>query len=200
MADVSAFNDETVRGEQLVSQICSMPAATGTTKINPIGRSQGGLASRYAAAAMPNLVASVTITGTPYKGSESADFVESASAPFQALVNLGADVFDSMLGWLSGNSSPQNGSAALHILLTSGTANFNEAFPSADPVSGCNTDSATNVRNGNMQKLYSRTGRPAITNVLDMFDPVLVFSGGAMQAHGSGTNGELASVCSAKFG
>ncbi|CAJ0730758.1 MULTISPECIES: lipase family alpha/beta hydrolase [Ralstonia] len=200
VADVSAFNDETVRGEQLVSQIRSVLATTGAAKVNLIGHSQGGLTSRYAAAVVPNLVASVTTIGTPHKGSEFADFVESTPAPFKALVNLGADVFGSVLGWFNGNSNPQNGFAALHILSTSGAADFNKAFPSAGLASGCNTGSATDVRNGNVQKLYSWTGRSTATNVLDVFDPVLVFSGSVMQARGSGTNDGLVSVCSAKFG
>ena len=200
VADVSAFNDETVRGEQLVSQIRSVLATTGAAKVNLIGHSQGGLTSRYAAAVVPDLVASVTTIGTPHKGSEFADFVESTPAPFQALVNLGADVFGSVLGWFNGNSNPQNGFAALHILSTSGAADFNKAFPSAGLASGCNTGSATDVRNGNVQKLYSWTGRSTATNLLDLFDPVLVFSGGVMQARGSGTNDGLVSVCSAKFG
>lgn len=83
-----------------------MLAATGITKVNFIGYSQGGLTSRYAVAVMPSLVASVTTISTPHKGLEPTDFVESTPALFQAPVNPGADVFSSVLGRFNGNSSP----------------------------------------------------------------------------------------------
>jgi triacylglycerol lipase len=43
--------------------------------IDMIGHSQGGLSSRYAAAVMPQAVASVTTIGTPHRGSEVADWI-----------------------------------------------------------------------------------------------------------------------------
>jgi triacylglycerol lipase len=200
VANVSAFNDETVRGEQLVSQIRSVLATTGAAKVNLIGHSQGGLTSRYAAAVIPDKVASVTTIGTPHKGSEFADFVESAPDPLKALLNIGADLAGTVLSWFNGNSNPQDGYAALRILSTAGAADFNTAFPSAGLASGCNTGGSTDVRNGNVQKLYSWTGRSTATNILDLFDPALVFTSTVMQARGSGTNDGLVSVCSAKFG
>jgi triacylglycerol lipase len=109
-------------------------------------------------------------------------------------------VFGAVLGWFNGASNPQDGFAALHILSTAGAADFNTQFPSAGLAGGCNTGAATDVRNGNVQPLYSWTGRSVATNFFDVFDPALVVTNAVMQARGAGTADGLVSVCSAKFG
>jgi len=83
VANLSGFQSDdgpNGRGEQLLAYVKQVLAATGATKVNLIGHSQGGLTSRYVAAVAPDLVASVTTIGTPHRGSEFADFVQSVLA------------------------------------------------------------------------------------------------------------------------
>jgi triacylglycerol lipase len=72
--DLSAFNNEEVRGEQLRKQVEAILAATNAEKVNLIAHSQGGLTARYLGKVYPHYVASITTIGTPHKGSTAADF------------------------------------------------------------------------------------------------------------------------------
>jgi len=67
-----------VRGEQLLSEVQNIIAATGATKVNLIGHSHGGPTVRYVASVRPDLIASVTSVGGVNKGSDVADFVRNA--------------------------------------------------------------------------------------------------------------------------
>lgn len=60
MTSVSAANSTEVRGEQLLSQVKQILAATGAAKDNLIGHSHGGPTARYVASVRPDLVGSVS--------------------------------------------------------------------------------------------------------------------------------------------
>ncbi|HEX5277218.1 MAG TPA: alpha/beta fold hydrolase, partial [Fluviicoccus sp.] len=66
---VSAGNSNEVRGEQLLNQLLTFKALSGSPKFNLIGHSQGSPTSRYVAAVRPDLVASVTSVDGVNKGS-----------------------------------------------------------------------------------------------------------------------------------
>ncbi|HYD78707.1 MAG TPA: triacylglycerol lipase [Paucimonas sp.] len=201
VADLSAFGDETLRGEELLRQIRTVLAATGARKVNLIGHSQGGLSSRYAAAVMPQAVASVTTIGTPHRGSEVADWIASTPSIVQDFLAGGASLAGSLLGLLVGKPQPQNPLGALQVLTTSGAADFNRRFPSAGLASSCSASGAgTDYRNGNVQRLYSWTGYSSGTNILDIIDPFMVLGDATIRLRGGGSNDGLVSVCSARFG
>lgn len=201
VADLSAFADETTRGEELLKQIRTVLAATGAQKVNLIGHSQGGLSSRYAAAVMPQAVASVTTIGTPHRGSEVADWIASTPSIVQDFLAGGASLAGTLLGLLVGDPQPQNPLGALQVLTTSGAADFNRRFPSAGLASSCSSNgSATDVRNGNTQRLYSWTGYASLTNILDFTDPLMGLGDATIRLRGGGSNDGLVSVCSSRFG
>jgi len=128
VANLSGFQSDdgpNGRGEQLLAYVKQVLAATGATKVNLIGHSQGGLTSRYVAAVAPDLVASVTTIGTPHRGSEFADFVQSvlaydptglSSSVIAALVN----VFGILTS--SSHNTNQDALAALTTLTTAQAA------------------------------------------------------------------------------
>lgn len=201
VADVSAFAGEDTRGEALVSQIRAVLAATGASKVNLIGHSQGGFTSRYAAAAVPQLVASVTTIGTPHRGTGVADYVASTPAVLQNYLAGGASTLGDLIGLFLGNPQKQDPLAALHLLTAQGSAEFNQRIPSAGLVADCNAQAGTvDVRDGNRQQLYSWTGNAQGTNILDLADPVMVIGGWVMNGYGQNANDGLVPVCSARFG
>lgn len=201
VADLSAFGNETLRGEELLQQIRAVMAATGAKKVNLIGHSQGGLSSRYAAAVMPQAIASVTTIGTPHAGSQVADWVNTAPDIVKNFLAGGASVAGSLLGLIIGKPQPQDPLGALRVLTTAGAADFNRQFPSAGLPANCSTSGASvDVRSGNTQRLYSWTGKSSATNILDIIDPLMVLGDVTIRLRGGGTNDGLVSVCSARFG
>lgn len=201
VADVSAFAGEDLRGEALVSQIQTVLAATGASKVNLIGHSQGGFTVRYAAAAIPGSVASVTTIGTPHRGTAVADYVASTPTILQNFLAGGASVLGDLIGLFAGNPQQQDPLAALHLLTTQGSAEFNQRIPSAGLAANCNAAAGTvDGRNGNTQRLYSWTGSSTATNILDITDPFMVAGGLVMVSYGQGSNDGLVPVCSSRFG
>ena len=67
VAQVSAANSTEVRGEQLLAQVKTIITLTGSSKVNLVGHSHGGLTVRYVAGVAPQLVASVTSIAAPNK-------------------------------------------------------------------------------------------------------------------------------------
>lgn len=162
--DISSFQSDegpNGRGEQLVAYIQQILVQTGAPKVNLIGHSQGGLTSRYAAAVVPDLVASVTTIGTPHRGSQVGDFVEGVfgidpSGVGKAAVAALIDAF----GFLQSGNSNQNAQAALIAVSSDGTAQFNQHYPSAGlgPQGTCRSGSPTETVDGNTHLLYSWAG------------------------------------------
>ncbi|WP_246792076.1 alpha/beta hydrolase [Burkholderia perseverans] len=229
VANLSGFQSDdgpNGRGEQLLAYVKQVLAATGATKVNLIGHSQGGLTSRYVAAVAPQLVASVTTIGTPHRGSEFADFVQSvlktdptglSSTVIAAFVN----VFGTLIS--SSHNTDQDALAALQTLTTAQTATYNQNFPSAGlgAPGSCQTGAATETVGGSQHLLYSwggtaiqptstvlgvtgatdtSTGTLDVANVTDPSTLAMLATGTVMINRASGQNDGLVSRCSALFG
>lgn len=134
---LSATHSNEARGEQLLAQIERVLEGTGHDKVNLIGHSQGALASRYAAAMAPRMVASVTSVSGPNHGSELADFLRKALTPGdlpEQIAETVATLFADFLSLLSGQPQmPQNAIAALNALTTEGVGAFNQKYPQGLP-------------------------------------------------------------------
>lgn len=201
VADLSAFNGVTNRGEALVTQIRTVLAATGAAKVNLIAHSQGGYDSRYAAAVIPQSIASVTTISTPHRGTPLADFLAATPSAVQDFIAGGASLAGKLLALISGDPKQQDPLAALRLMTSPGSADFNRQFPSAGLSENCSSDGASaEVRNGNTQRLYSWAGSSSFTNILDVADPLLVLGDGIIRVQGGGSNDGAVPVCSARFG
>lgn len=201
VADMSAFNGETVRGEALVQQIRNVLAATGASKVNLIAHSQGGYSSRYAAAVIPQSIASITTISTPHRGTQLADFLASTPSAVQDFLAGGASLAGNLIALLSGDPKQQDPLAALRLMTTQGSANFNAQFPTAGLGATCTSNgSTTDVHNGYTQRLYSWAGASSATNILDVIDPLLIFGDGIIRLSGGGANDGAVPVCSTRFG
>ena len=230
VANLSGFQSDLGaqgRGEQLLTFVKQVLAATGAQKVNLIGHSQGGLTSRYVAAVAPDLVASVTTIGTPHRGSEFADFVtEVVHKDPTGLSEPLIAKFAELLGMLvsSNHNTNQDAIAALQSMTTSGAASFNEAVPSAGlgAPGSCSAGAATETVGGSTHFLYSWTGSAiqpswsmvgvraakdmSVSGALDVAnysDPTtlaLVATGTIMINRNAGPNDGLVSVCSSLYG
>lgn len=201
VANLSSFADENLRGEKLLATIRQVMIETGAPKVNLIAHSQGGLSSRYAAAVMPEAIASITTIGTPHRGSEVADWIASTPSIVQGVIAGTASLAGSVFSFMVGEPLPQDPYGALNLMTTQGMANFNQRYPSAGLGANCSTNGAsTNVVNGHTHRLYSWTGTAGGTNILDILDPVLILGDVTIKLRGGGDNDGLVSVCSARFG
>ncbi|WP_176113468.1 triacylglycerol lipase [Burkholderia cepacia] len=230
VANLSGFQSDdgpNGRGEQLLAYVKTVLAATGATKVNLVGHSQGGLSSRYVAAVAPDLVASVTTIGTPHRGSEFADFVQNVLAyDPTGLSSSVIAAFVNVFGILTSSShnTNQDALAALQTLTTARAATYNQNYPSAGlgAPGSCQTGAPTETVGGNTHLLYSWAGtaiQPTLSvfgvtgatdtstlplvdpaNVLDLSTLALFGTGTVMINRGSGQNDGLVSKCSALFG
>jgi triacylglycerol lipase len=186
---VSAANSTEVRGEQLLTQIKQIIAATGAGKVNLIGHSHGGPTIRYAASIRPDLVASVSSVGGVNKGSVVADIILGTIPQADGLANALAK----LISFLSGSSSyPQDSRAAAESLSTAGTAAFNARHPQGVPTSACGEGAP--VVNG--VYYFSWSGGVSWTNALDLIDPMLLVTGTAFREKNDG----LVGSCQSRLG
>nr|WP_237165296.1 triacylglycerol lipase [Pandoraea vervacti] len=230
VANVRAFQSDDGphgRGEQLLAYVKRVLAVTGATKVNLIGHSQGGLTARYVAAVAPQLVASVTTVGTPHRGAEYADFVQSALAidPTGASLAIVGQIAN-LFGFLSNTAHDprQDAVRALATLTTAQAARFNERYPSAglSAPGTCLPGAPSEDVDGFTHLLYSWTGSAIQengslgdwilakdTSVKPIVDPALYLdpttlamqqTGVVTLNRGGGANDGLVSVCSAMFG
>ncbi|AOJ15391.1 esterase/lipase family protein [Burkholderia vietnamiensis] len=230
VANLSAFQSDdgpNGRGEQLLAYVKRVLAASGATRVNLVGHSQGGLTSRYVAAVAPELVASVTTIGTPHRGSEFADFVQRVLAydPTGMSSSVIAKFVNLMAFLTSTNFNlKQDALAALKTLTTSQAAIYNVNYPSAGlgAPGSCKTGAATETIGGHTHLLYSWTGtaiRPVFSlsgvtlakdvSTIPLIDRAykddsttlpLLATGTVMINRGSGRNDGLVSKCSALYG
>ena len=194
---VSAANSTEVRGEQLLTQVKQILAATGASKVNLIGHSHGGPTSRYVASVRPDLIASVTTVGGVNKGSKVADLL-SGIAPdgslSKAVIGSVTNGLATIISFLSGSPKlPQNAVAANLSLSTAGTAKFNAAHPEGLPTSACG-EGAYSARG---VSYFSWSGAQPYTNFLDVLDPALALTG--LVFAGEKSDG-LVSSCSSHLG
>jgi triacylglycerol lipase len=187
---VSAANSTEVRGEQLLTQVKQIIAATGKGKVNLIGHSHGGPTSRYVASVRPDLVASVSSVAGVNQGSKVADIAQGLVPGVSATL---ANAVAAMINFVSGGSGlPQNGAAALASLTTAGTAAFNARHPAGLPTSACGEGAY--VANG--VHYFSWSGGKTWTNAFDPADPFMLATG---LAFGEKNDGLVAS-CKSHLG
>ena len=194
---VSAANSTEVRGEQLLTQVKQILAATGAGKVNLIGHSHGGPTARYVASVRPDLVASVTSVDGVNKGSKVADVLVGLT-PSGSLSNavLGSitNGLATIISFLSGSPTlPQDAFAANVSLSTAGSLQFNSRHPEGIPTSGCG-EGAYNTRG---VAYFSWSGAQAYTNFLDILDPALALTS---LVYGGEKNDGLVSSCSSHLG
>lgn len=194
---VSAVNSSEVRGEQLVQQVQTILAVTGATKVNLIGHSQGNQSARYAAAVIPNQIASVTSVSGTTGGSPVADLIAGV-APAGSVSNALLDGVVSALGKLidlfSGSPGlPASGNAVLTSLTTTGAANFNRNFPAGVPTTRC----AQGAAEVNGVRYYSWSGTGLITSGFDVSD---YFMAATSLAFGKAPNDGLVGQCDSHLG
>ncbi len=194
--NVTAWEDAYDRGEQLVTYLENLKASTGAQKFNLMGHSLGGPTIRYAAGVRPDLAASVTTINAVNYGSDVADVafgiipVDGGTAAFVAkALNLMGDVVDS----LSGDPEyAQNAMDAATFMTSERSAEFNNIFSDGKPTSTCG-EGASNV---NGVRYYSWGGDAAFTNILDISDTFLSFTGSVI----NGSNDGLVERCDQHWG
>ena len=195
-ASVSASNFTEVRGEQLIRDLDTLRAVTGKQKFNLIGHSHGGPTARYVASVRPDLVASVTLLGSPNTGAPMADAISAVlppSSPLRPIVAGFGNALSGFLGAISGSSDPQNVLGALASLSTAGSARFNALHPQGKPTTTCGSGAAS----VNGIRYYSLSGTSVLTNLLDISDPVM---GAGSLVFGFEQNDGLVGRCSSRWG
>ena len=214
---LTGWESNEVRGEELLDYIQTVLAVTGAAKVNLIGHSQGGPTSRYVAAVRPDLVASVTSIGSPHYGSDVADII--SDSPLQGAAVAIGNAIGSLIALLSGDpSQEQNALAALEALNSDGAAAFNAQYPQGLRNGPCRN--TPNVRTGPWWwptwvkdysvndgdhsvagvRYYSWGGTYSAlfnSNVLDPFDGVLAVTS---VLHGGAENDGLVERCSMHLG
>jgi len=184
--NVTAWEDAYDRGEQLVEVLEDLRAATGAQKFNLIGHSLGGPTIRYAAGVRPDLVASVSTVNAVNFGSDVADVafsivpVDGGAAKFiDKALSLMGDITDA----LSGNPEYANNALDAALFMTTARSNeFNALFSDGKPTSRCGE--GTSLVNG--VRYYSWGGDASWTNLLDIADTFLFFTGKVIDGNNDG--------------
>lgn len=197
VAQVAAANSSEVRGEQLLTQVKQILAATGATKVNLIGHSHGGPTIRYVASVRPDLVASVTSVGGVHKGSAVADVLLGVAPPgslSNTIVISITNGLGSIINFLSGGSGlKQDSLAAAKSLSTAGSLKFNQSHPQGVPTTACG-EGAYSARG---VSYFSWSGAKPYTNVFDIMDPALALTS---LAFAGAKNDGLVASCSTHLG
>lgn len=196
VAQVSAVNSTEVRGEQLLTYVKQVMAATGAKKVNLIGHSHGGPTVRYVASVAPALVASVTSVGGTNKGVPTADIMRGTATPGAYSATVMTSIVDGLgktIAFLSGDRNPQMATAALDSISMAGAAKFNAAHPQGVPLSACGE--------GDYQVsgvyYFSWSGARPLSNVLDPLDGPLALASLAFRGE---KNDGLVGSCSSRLG
>ena len=193
VTEVPQFNSTEARGEALLAQVEEIIALTGAEKVNLIGHSHGGLDARYVAAVAPELVASVTTVGSPHGGAELATFLRgnlNEGGFTESVVSFFADSLGDILSLISGAwANEQDSVEALEALSFDGAMAFNADYPAGIPDQWCGEGDY--VVDG--VRYYSWSGDRALTNVLDVSDPLLGLSSLLYSEDNDGLVGECSS-------
>lgn len=195
--EVSAVNSSDVRGEQFVTQLQQILAVSGAQKVNLVGHSQGNQTVRYAAAALPGRVASVTSVNGVTFGSATADYIlklEASSSTAASVINGLLNAVGKFIDFASGSSNlAQDAQASLTVLSTAGAAAFNARFPQGVPTTACGQGAAS----VNGIAYYSWSGIGVQTNILDISDVALALTA---TTFGSTPNDGLVGQCASHLG
>ncbi len=205
----STINSVEFRGEQLLSQVRTIKAITGSDKVNLFGHSQGGLDARYVASVDPQAVASVTTVASPHQGTGFADTLaaglgdaegEGADTLRAKLVYTFAEILGLGIGAASGiplnDPQKQDAEAAIRSLSTESIKAFNIKYPGPIASSYCGNTPANNVTNG--VAYYSFSGVGQLTSPVDPSDLILKFTGSFYDK--SDLNDGLVTKCSSRIG
>lgn len=208
----SALQDSEYRGEQLLQQVKTIAAITGSPKVNLFGHSHGGHDIRYVAAVAPDYVASVTAVSSPEQGSKMADWVAKmvtegsakdgySPGEFNTASKIALGFFDFVGGFMDVGSGlkldqlqKQDSWAAVNALTTDYMTKFNAKYPAAMPTSYCGMPKDTEV---NGIKYYSWGGVGAFQNPLDPTDYMFALTQIPFK---NDPNDGLVSQCSSRLG
>jgi triacylglycerol lipase len=197
----SAINNSEIRGEQLLQQVKTISALSGSPKVNLFGHSQGGIDIRYVAGVAPEYVASATAISSPEQGSKTADRVLQELSEDSIITQAALSFFELIGGSLDVGSGisvseiqEQDGWKSLVALSTAGASQFNAKFPAAMPTEYCGQPADTTVNGVNY---YSFNGIGQITNGLDPSDYLLALT--SVPFNGESNDG-LVSACSSRLG
>lgn len=208
----SSLNDTEVRGEQLLQQVKTIIAITGSPKVNLIGHSHGGVDVRYVAGVAPELVSTVTAVSSPEQGSKMADWVVKQIVDGSAKDGLPAGQFNTastivlkffeLIGAIEdvGSGIPlnqlqqQDSWSAVNALTTNYAVNFNKKFPAAMPTSYCGYAKDYVVNN---VRYYSFSGVQPVTTLIDPTDTIMGLT--SLSFNGDANDG-LVSRCSSRLG
>ncbi len=198
---ISQNNSTEYRGEQLLTQVKQILAISGASKVNLIGHSHGSPTSRYVAGVRPDLVASVTSVGGVNKGAIVPDILSGAvptdSITFKALTTA-VNGIGKAIAVLSGHPELQQNSAATMVSLSSaGAKAFNVKFPQGVPTTSCGEGAYSATTNGNKVNYYSWSGAKAVTNVLDISDPLFAVT---TLVYKGAKNDGLVGACDSRLG
>lgn len=196
VTSASAFNTSEARGEQTLRQVQEILAITGAAKLNLIGHSHGGFSVRYVANLMPSRIASMTLVGSPVKGTPVADLVSkfTANRAIGGLAGTIGNAFSSLLTTLAGNNYNEDILGSMASLSTSGAAAFNATHVTGVPATACGEGAYT----ANGMRLYSWGGTSPVTNIFDATD--ILFGATSLAFIGKEANDGLVGRCSSHFG
>ena len=208
----TTVNSIEVRGEQLLGQVRTIKALTGSDKVNLVGHSQGGLDSRYVAGVAPTAVASITTVASPHTGVGLADTISewagnTDSATSSKDFNLKGKILAKLVEVVGGGigaasgvpldqSQKQSAKAFLDSVSIKAFVQFNNNFPGPTPSRYCGQPPANNVMNG--VGYYSFSGVGQITNGFDPSDYLLKLTGSLYDK--SDLNDGLVTKCSSRIG
>ncbi|OUS30493.1 lipase [Gammaproteobacteria bacterium 45_16_T64] len=177
--NVSAFQSDEFRGEELILQIEEILAVSGAKKVNILAHSQGSPTSRYVAAVRPDLIASVTSIHGMNRGTDIADVIRNI-APEDGITEKLLEGLAQGIGYivefLSGgpNPSEQTAIAILKAAHTEGAAEFNALYPAAVPTSSCGRYGSPKVNGVNYYSWGGIGGRfYTLSNPLDLLDQAM---------------------------
>lgn len=203
----SSFGDSRVRGEQLLQQVKTISAISGSNKVNLFGHSHGGHDIRYVASVAPSYVASVTAVASPEQGAALADWVieqienDKVNGEYNTATKAALGLFGFLGNFMDLNASipvnelqDQDAYGAITALTTDYMTDFNAEFPAAMPTSYCGQPTATKV---NGIEYYSFSGVGQVTNILDPIDSVLLATSKVFE---NDPNDGLVSACSSRLG
>jgi triacylglycerol lipase len=197
------------RNEELRAQVQRVLDVTGAKKVNLITHSQGALDARYVAFVNSASIASVTTTAGPHKGVALAEIPAEQLPILVTLLGPVVNAAGDIIAALNGTFIRTNAGEWVGQLTRKGMAEFNRQYPTAgigDAV--CATGADTEVRNGNVQKLYSWTGNRhgvknlGLTNMLvpDPLDWLAYAASVLLDFMGFHESDGVVPVCSALYG
>ncbi|HEX4461711.1 MAG TPA: triacylglycerol lipase [Polyangia bacterium] len=204
VTQVDPYNDSTVRGAELLTQVQAILDETGADHVILIGHSQGALDVRYVANKLGKKVGAAVLVAGVNRGTPVADIAEgdlpgSVTDALAALLQLfGETILD------PGQSPDSNAQAAIKQLTTAGSAAFTAAYPDSPDVDYYSIAGRSNDQNGDID-----CGTDIEPGMIGQWDgvvddtQVLLAATGAL-INGSSpippTNDALVPVYSAKWG